>query len=687
MEDGTQGVFQHAGHTCFECETFESNGCELGRMQMDNRILMIVGLAWLALGPASASDWASYGGDLGGTKYSSLAEINRDNVSQLQPAWTYRTGEAEKIPDFFVFHSLHGTPILTPREAGQSLLLCTEFNRIIALDPATGEERWVFDPEVKLEPFGQYKCRGISLWQDKAAAPGQACAWRVYTNTSDRRLFAVDAITGERCADFGTNGEVDINPLIMEATPSGDLKGIQLWSPPAVVGDVVAVSSSVHGKGGAANAASGQIRGFDAQTGEFIWWFDPVPRNPGDPEAANWPADALKNTGAGNVWGYMAVDEDRDLLFLPTSNASPDYYGGTRPGDNRYASSLVALRGSTGKLVWHYQMIHHDVWNYDPTAQPILATIERDGVPVDVVVELPKSGYAWVFDRETGEPFFGAEEREVPTDGVPGEVLSPTQPFPLAPPPLVPTQLSPDDAWGFTLYDQAVCRAEIENSRHGSIYTPLSLQGSVWYPQPGGGTNWGGGAYDPESNVIITNVSRLPEKIQLIPQSEMDPSAASVPGAGRPGGPPKIIKGTPYGVKLGPLLSPFGAPCTEPPWFTLLALDLDTASVIWEVPLGTIEDFAPFGMKLKFGAPGFGGPIVTAGGLVFIGATQDKKFRAFDSANGDLLWETDVPSNAMTIPMTYEAGGRQFVVTVAGGHHFLDGPLVTDHVMAFALPD
>jgi quinoprotein glucose dehydrogenase len=581
---------------------------------------------------------------------------------------------------------LHGTPILSPPEAGQSLLLCTDFNRIIALDPATGEERWVFDPEVKLKPFGQYKCRGISLWHDDEVPLDQACSWRVYTNTSDRRLFSVDALSGVRCADFGTNGEVDINPLIMEAMPLGDIGGIQLWSPPAVVGDIVAVSSSVHGKGGSATAASGQIRGFDARTGEFKWWFDPVPRNPGDPEAANWPAEALETTGAGNVWGYMSVDEERDLLFLPTSNASPDYYGGTRPGDNRYASSLVALRGATGELVWHYQMIHHDVWNYDPTAQPILATIERNGRPVDVVVELPKSGFAWVFDRETGEPFFGAEEREVPTDGVPGEVLSPTQPFPLAPPPLVPIEISPDDAWGFTLYDQAVCRAEIEKSRHGSIFTPLSLRGSVWYPQPGGGTNWGGGAYDPESNVIITNVSRIPEKIQLIPQSEMDMDAATRPGAGRPGGPPKYIKGTPYGVKLGPLLSPLGAPCTEPPWFTLLALDLDTATVKWEVPLGTIKNCTPFGMNLELGAPGFGGPIVTAGGLVFIGATQDRKFRAFDSESGEFLWEADTPSNAMTIPMTYEIDGRQFVVTVAGGHHFLDGPNVTDHILAFALP-
>lgn len=638
-------------------------------------------------GLAVAEGWISYGGDKGGTRYSELDQINRDNVQDLEVAWTYRTGELQRRPNFFVFHSLHGTPILTPEQAGRSLLLCTDFNRIISLDPATGEENWMFDPEVELEPFGQYKCRGVSLWHDENAPLEQVCAWRVYTNTSDRRLFAVDARTGERCPDFGQNGEVDINPLILASQPKGDIKGVQLWSAPAVVGDVVVVSSTVHSKSHLAKSFSGEIRGFDARTGEFRWKFDPVPRNPGDPEAANWPEQALRNTGAGNTWGFMSVDDERDLLFLPTSNASPDYFGGTRPGDNRYTSSLVVLKGSTGQLVWHFQMIHHDVWNYDPAAQPILATITRDGEELPVAVQLTKSGFAWVFDRETGEPFFGFEERPVPTDGVPGEVLSPTQPFPLAPPALVPTGITPDDAWGFTLFDKAACRREIESRRYGEMYTPTAMRGTVLYPQPGGGVNWGGGAFDPTRNLLITNVSRIPEVLRLIPKDELDMTAARAPGAGRPGGPPVYIEGTEYGVQTGPLLSPFGAPCTAPPWTTLIAVDLDKGIIKWQVPLGSIEKFAPLGLPLTLGAPAYGGPMVTAGGLIFIGATADEKFRAFDIDTGDKLWQVNIPRSAHSMPMSYEIDGRQYVVTIAAGHQFLDRQDVTDHIVAYALPE
>ncbi len=634
----------------------------------------------------ATSDWISYGGDPGGMRYAASGQINRDNVGQLELAWSYRTGEDEKVPKgTFTFHSLHATPLLTPVDAGQSLVFCTDFNRIIALDPATGAERWVFDPMVAIEPFGQYKCRGVSIWHDDKADPGSACEWRVYTATSDRRLFAVDVTNGKPCTDFGENGEVDMNPLVKATKPEGDIKTVQFWAPPAVVGDIVALSATVHSKGKQVRSYPGLVRGFDARTGEFRWWFDPVPRNPDDPEAANWTAEALANTGSASAWAFMSVDAERELLFVPTSDASPDYYGGTRPGDNRYATSLVVLNGSTGELVWHFQFTHHDVWNYDPAAQPLLAKVNRSGKARDIAVQLTKAGFVWVFDRESGEPVFGVEERPVPTDGLPGEVLSPTQPFPLAPPPLSPTEISPDDAWGLDEADREFCRDAIASRRHGSIYEPLSVGGTIVYPQPGGGVNWGGGAFDPARNLLVTNISLQADYISLIPEAELDMKKATGPGAGRPGGAPGYIAGTGYGVQIGPLASPSGVLCTAPPWSKLVAVDLAAGEVRWEVPLGATEEYADRGAPLIEGITAMGGPMVTGGGLIFIGATKDEKFRAFDTDTGEKLWEVKIPSAAMANPMSYEIDGKQYVVIVSAGHQFFHRENLKDYVLAYAL--
>ncbi len=655
------------------------------------RIFVVALLSILCLGisPADAQDWTAYGGDRGASKYSSLKQINRDNVDKLELAWSYRTGEGEgPMAPFGGSFGFGATPILLPDEAGGALVLCSPFDRLIALDPVTGEERWSYDPEVKRGVPGiQYKCRGVAQWRDTLVDAQAACAWRIVLVAVDQRIIVLDARTGELCDGFGEGGVVDLVPLIDQTLPATDTPGVHTYMPPVIVSDTVIFGSSVGSKFREVNAPSGAVHGLDARTGEHKWSFDPVPRNEGDPEAVNWTPDALTVTGGGNVWTLMSVDVERDLVFLPTSSPSPNYYGGTRPGDNRYSNSLVTLRGSTGEIVWHYQIVHHDVWDWDLASQPMLVDITRGDEVIPAVVQLTKHGFVFVFNRETGDPLFEIKERPVPTDGVPGDELSPTQPFPTAPPPLTKLGVEPDDAWGFTFYDRAACRRIIESYRHGEIFTPPTTEGTVF--MPGMVSNYGAGAFDPARNLLITNPQQFPLFIRLWPKEDVDPEDANSRLAGIPGGPPGPIDGTPYAIERGQpqVFSPFGAPCTEPPWYSLTAVDLAEGTIKWSVPLGTIETLAPFPLPFKMGAPGMGGPIVTAGGLIFIGATADEKFRSFDIETGEELWAVKVPTAAMATPMTYEVDGRQFVVVAAGGHHAYYRQKVSDYLLAFALPE
>lgn len=627
-----------------------------------------------------------YGGDDGGSHYSPLTRIDRDNVEHLELAWSYRTGHVARLPERKVAAGFHVTPILVPKEAGQSLVFCTPYNRIIALNPATGDERWAFDPELEIGPFGtRFNCRGISYWADTRAPEDAVCTHRIFMGTEDLRLFSVDARSGERCRTFGSNGEVNVKPMVLEKTPDFQPGDVHFSSPPAIVGDVVILGSSDNTKFNSADNPSGAVRAFDARSGAFRWSFDPVPRNEGDPQAAEWSADALRNTGGGNVWSMMSVDAERDLVFLPTATAGPNFYGGLRPGDNRYANSVVALRGSTGEVVWHFQTLHHDVWDLDLPAQPILVDLRIDGEMTPVVVQLTKQGLIFVLHRETGEPVFPVEERPVPTDGVPGEVLSPTQPFPTFLPPLVPTSISPDDAWGFTFYDKARCRELIDSFRYGDLYTPPSLQGTVFMPGIPV-NNWGGGAFDPQAGVLILPVSRAAAFIRLTPVGEVDPVQLNSPMAGLPTGPPGHIEGTDYAAAYGPLLSPSFSPCTAPPWGELVGVDLVGGRISWRVPLGTLDKLAPVPIPLNWGTPLAGGPIVTASGLIFIGATADEKFRAFDITTGEELWKVETPTASMATPMTYEIDGHQFVVIASGGHMWQYPRNIGDYLLAYALP-
>ena len=651
-------------------------------------VIVSAALVWFATTEAQAERWSAHGGDEGASKYSPLDQINRDNVEDLELAWSYRTGDGEGPILQNGSFGLGATPILVPPEAGGALVFCSAFDRAIALDPATGKERWSYDPELVRGIRGvQYKCRGVAQWRDEQAAADAACTFRIMLITADQRLIALDARNGEPCADFGTAGTVNMVPHIDATEPATDTNSVRTYMPPSIVSDTVILGSSVGSKFKRVDAPSGAVHGFDARSGALKWSFDPVPRNPGDPEAANWTPESLAVTGGGNVWTLMAADVERDLVFLPTSAPSPNYFGGTRPGDNRYTNSIVALKGSTGELVWHFQIVHHDVWDWDMASQPMLVDVSRNGEIIPAVVQLTKHGLVFVFNRETGESLFPIEERPVPTDGVPGDILSPTQPFPTAPPPLVPTSVSPDDAWGFTFWDRAACRRIFENLRTGEIFTPPTTQGTAIVP--GMVNNWGAGAFDPSRNLLVTNPQRFPLFVRLIPKAEVDMEAARSPMAGIPGGPPGLIAGTDYAVERGQpqVFSPFGAPCTKPPWYSLTAVDLAKGTIEWSVPLGTIDTLGPVPIPMKFGAPGMGGPIVTAGGLIFIGATSDEKFRAFDIDTGDELWMVEVPTAAMATPMTYVADGRQFIVVAAGGHHAYYRQKISDYLLAFALPE
>jgi quinoprotein glucose dehydrogenase len=649
------------------------------------RRLLITGLAGamgLTAGQAvHAQGWMHYGNDEGGSRFSALSQINRDNVDDLELAWTYRTGAVDENPVLKPFIDFQGTPILLPEEAGGHLIICTPFTKAIALDPATGEERWSFEPKFSKVPYaGRFKCRGLTQWRNPRAKADAVCATRLFLPLPDLSLAAIDARNGKLCPRFGKGGFVDVKPFVEAMEPAEGVIGTQLLSPAAIVNGVVVVTTTSN-KFKSASSVNGAIRGFDARTGRLRWTFDPLVR-----VGRKGLEPTPKDVGGANVWSPMVVDSERDLIFLPTASPAPNFWGVHRPGDNRYANSIVALRGRTGKVVWHFQIVHHDLWDKDVSSPPILADIRRDGEVIPAVVQLGKTGMAFVFNRETGEPLFPIEERPVPTDGIPGEMVSPTQPFTVKPPPLVRQTLSPDDAWGFTFFDRNYCRKRIESLRHGSMYEPPSLQGTIMYPQVGGGSNWGGGAFDPQRNLVITPVSQIPYYVRLIPREDVDPELAKLPQAGAPMQVPGYIGGTPYALEQGPLMSPFFSPCTAPPWNMLVAVDVAMGEIKWKVPFGVLDKLMPIPIPLNWGAPSAGGPIITGGDLIFIGATSDSRFRAYDIDTGEELWQHEMPTSAMSTPMTYEVDGRQYVVIAAGGHSWYYAAGINDYLLAYALP-
>jgi quinoprotein glucose dehydrogenase len=623
------------------------------------------------------AEWPAYGGDAGGMRWSPLTQITRDNVGDLEVAWEHHSGDVHHASRKESGTSFNATPIVIDG----TLYYCTAKNRVFALDAETGEQRWVFDPVQRLKklkyPYPRV-CRGVAYWKDTSAAPGSACARRIFTGTLDAELIAIDAETGRACEDFGSQGRVGLRDEVGAHEPSE----YYVTSPPLAIRDVVVVGALI-ADNERRDAASGVVRAFDARSGALRWSWDPVP--PGWQPPADFPSDGRRFTaGTANVWSILSGDEARGLVFAPTGNAAPDYFSASRHGLDYFSSSTVALDAATGGVRWRFQTVHHDVWDYDVPAQPTLVDLPVDGRSVPAVVQATKMGHVFLLDRDTGTPLYPVEERPVPATDVEGETLSPTQPFPTHPPPLHPARLAPEDAWGFTPWDRKKCAERIAELRSEGVFTPPSLRGSVEFPGPAGGPNWGGVSIDPVSHVMYVNQMHVAMIVKLIPRAEYD-------AMGRREKRHSFGKefypqlGTPYAVVRMPLLSPLKAPCNPPPWGTLTAVDLVSGRTLWESTLGTTRDQAPFPMWLPFGAPNLGGSIVTAGGVLFIGATTDKFVRAFDAKTGEELWTRRVPFTANATPMTYRLrkDGRQFLVIAAGGHGWSESG---DALLAFALP-
>ena len=629
--------------------------------------------ATLSAQTALDTGWSHYGGDAGGMRYSRLTQISPENVSRLEIAWVFHTGDVSDGKHGKQRSGFEATPILVD----STLIFTTGFNRVIAVNPETGKLRWAYDP--KIDPAWDYGDalvnRGVATWSATShdRQSGGACQRRIYEATLDARLIALDAATGIPCPDFGEKGEISLRDV-----PRYRPGQYHMTSPPAVIDDLVVVGSAINDNN-RVDMPSGVVRAFNARTGELRWSWDPIAKNNHRPHAGNETARTWQ-TGAGNAWSIMAVDEQRDLIFIPTGSASPDYYGGLRPGDDKWADSVVALRGKTGEFVWGFQLVHHDLWDYDSAAPPLLATIKRGGKEVAVVIQGNKTGLLYVLNRETGVPVFPVEERPVPRSDVPGEVTSPTQPFPVTPPPLAPLQLSRDAVFGMNPIDRETCRTWIRSLRNEGIFTPPSLEGTLVIPGNIGGMTWSGYAFDPVHNLLVVPTNNIAGVAKLIPREKLEGAAQS----GEDGDYARQA-GAPYGMYRRFLQAASDLPCTPPPWGSLSAVDMNRGTIQWQIPLGSMQYFGGGHEPVPAGSIGFGGPIVTASGLVFIGNTFDPYIRAFDIQTGKELWKAQLPASANATPMTYSVNGKQYLVIAAGGHPKITEAAVNDALIAFAL--
>jgi len=549
---------------------------------------------------------------------------------------------------------------------------------VVAVDAASGSLRWRHDSESRKDlHYSDGVSRGVSLWVDAASSHDAPCHARIYAPTLDGRLLSLDAATGKLCADFGENGAVNLLKDVRSQFEEGDeWRDYLVTSPPAVLDSLIIVGSSI-GDNRAVLVELGTVRAFDARSGKLVWSWDPIPRDPSNPVYKEWSPESLETASAANAWAPLSVDAARHLVFVPTGSASPDYFGGERPGDNRWANSLVALDGDTGRFKWGQQLVHHDLWDYDLASQPTLVDLVHGGKPVAAVIQATKTGFLYTFDRDTGAPLFPIIEKPVPQDAVPGEHPSPTQPVPVAPPALArQSPVTPDDAWGIAWFDTRACRKRIEAYRSEGMFQPPALADSIMQPGNAGGSNWGGIAFDPKRQIAVANTMNLPFVVALVARADLKAQKES-------GNYPDFEwarqEGTPYGMRRNAFKSALGIPCVKPPWGTLTAVDMEHGTIKWQIPLGQ----TPL-IPVHLGIPGIGGPIVTAGGIVFIAASLDDRLRAFDVDSGKLLWEVKLPAGGQATPMTYSIGGKQYLVIAAGGYK--GDSTRGDYLVAYALP-
>jgi quinoprotein glucose dehydrogenase len=566
------------------------------------------------------------------------------------------------------------------------MYISTPLGRVFALDPASGAQRWVYDPQVdKTIHFGDFANRGVALWLDPATAAGSRCSVRVFVATIDTRLTSLDAATGLPCAEFGQGGTVQLRDGLRN--PPANASEYEETSPPTVVGGVVVVGSAV-ADNNRTDAASGEVRGFDARTGALRWTWHPVPQDSTLPAWQTWTGPTAHRSGGANAWTIFAADPARNVVYVPTSSPSVDYFGGERKGDNQYANSIVALDAATGAVRWHFQTVRHDLWDYDNASPPVLVTLQRGGRAVPALLLATKTGQLFALNRETGESLFLISRSAVPASDVPGEAAATTQITGSGLPSLSPQRLTLDEVWGPTGADRDACRQRFSELRNDGTFTPPSLRGSLIMPSNVGGAHWGGLAFDPTNDVVIVPTNRIAAVITLIPRATYEAGRGKETIGERIGTEYAMMRGTPFVLKRELFLGPANAPCTPPPFGSLLAVSLKTRQILWSVPLGTSEGLDKVGIRIPPDIPGainLGGPITTASGLVFIGATLDRYFRAFDITNGRELWKFALPAGGKATPMTYVAAdGRQYVVIAAGG----DGKAWgwSDEIVAFALP-
>lgn len=634
-------------------------------------------------------DWPAYGRTQAGTRYSPLKQINTQNVKDLQVAWTFRTGDMKRSTDPGEI-----TDEVTPIKIGNMLYLCSPHQMLFALDAATGKQMWKFDPGLKTDPsFQHVTCRGVSYHDANAAVGDSAdtptsaasgapalCSRRVYLPVNDGHLYALDAQTGQRCPDFANNGDLDLQ----HGQPVTTAGQYEPTSPPIITDKVIVIAGSVTDNY-STREPSGVIRGFDVDTGKLLWAFDPGGNDP----SAVLQEGQHYSLNSPNSWAPAVYDAKLDLVYLPMGVTTPDIWGGNRtPEQERYASGLLALHASTGKLAWFYQTVHHDLWDMDLPAQPTLADItDKSGNVVPVVYAPAKTGNIFVLDRRTGALVVPAPERPVPQGAAQGDHVSPTQPFSELT--FRPSkELTGANMWGATMFDQMVCRVIFHRLRYEGTFTPPSEQGTLVFPGNLGMFEWGGVAVDTDRQIAIANPIALPFVSRLMPRgpgNPIEPAPGDTSGSGTETGiQPQY--GVPFGVTLNPFLSPIGLPCKEPAWGYIAAVDLKTNQIVWKKRIGTVRDSSPIPLPFKMGMPMLGGPMTTAGDVFFIGATADNYLRAFSTNTGEQLWEARLPAGGQATPMSYEVNGKQFVVIAAGGHGSF-GTKLGDYVIAYALPD